>query len=97
VRFVQFDVRNHIVRRLAMQFPLRLLAKLPPFLKAAISRRMRFSNTTTENVFTATGASTNCPSSRWNCAKINCRFCNWSWTNDLAQSYSSNPRGTYAV
>ncbi len=28
VRFVQFDLRNHIVRRLPMQFPLRLLAKL---------------------------------------------------------------------
>lgn len=29
VKFVQFDVRNHIVRRLPMQLPLRLLAKLP--------------------------------------------------------------------
>lgn len=28
VKFVRFDVRNHIVRRLPMQFPLRLLAKL---------------------------------------------------------------------
>lgn len=28
VKFVQFDVRNHIVRRLPMQLPLRLLAKL---------------------------------------------------------------------
>jgi predicted acylesterase/phospholipase RssA len=28
VKFVQFDLRNHIVRRLPMQFPLRLLAKL---------------------------------------------------------------------
>ena len=28
VRFVQFDLRNHIVRRLPMQIPLRLLAKL---------------------------------------------------------------------
>ena len=28
VRFVQYDVRNRIVRRLPMQFPLRLLAKL---------------------------------------------------------------------
>ena len=29
VKFVQFDLRNHIVRRLPMQLPLRLLAKLP--------------------------------------------------------------------
>src|SRR5210317_804304 len=29
VKFVQFDVRNHIVRRLPLQFPLRLMAKLP--------------------------------------------------------------------
>ena len=29
VKFVQFDVRNHIVRRLPMQLPFRLLAKLP--------------------------------------------------------------------
>lgn len=29
VKFVQFDLRNHIVRRLPMQFPLRLMAKLP--------------------------------------------------------------------
>ena len=29
VKFVQFDVRNHIVRRLPIQFPLRFLAKLP--------------------------------------------------------------------
>jgi predicted acylesterase/phospholipase RssA len=28
VRFVKYDVRNHIIRRLPMQFPLRLLAKL---------------------------------------------------------------------
>ena len=28
VRFVQFDLRNHIVRRLPLQFPLRVLAKL---------------------------------------------------------------------
>jgi predicted acylesterase/phospholipase RssA len=28
VKFVQFDVRNYIVRRLPLQFPLRLLAKL---------------------------------------------------------------------
>ena len=28
VRFVKFDVRNHIVRRLPMQLPLRILAKL---------------------------------------------------------------------
>ena len=28
VNFVRFDLRNHIVRRLPMQFPLRLLAKL---------------------------------------------------------------------
>jgi predicted acylesterase/phospholipase RssA len=28
VKFVQFDIRNHIVRRLPMQFPLRLIAKL---------------------------------------------------------------------
>ena len=28
VRFAQFDLRNRIVRRLPMQFPLRLLAKL---------------------------------------------------------------------
>jgi len=27
IRFVKFDVRNHIVRRLPMQYPLRLLAK----------------------------------------------------------------------
>lgn len=31
VRFVRFDLRNHIVRRLPMQFPLRLLAKLHVF------------------------------------------------------------------
>src|SRR5210317_95456 len=29
VKFVQFDLRNHIVRRLPLQFPLRLLARLP--------------------------------------------------------------------
>jgi predicted acylesterase/phospholipase RssA len=29
VKFVQFDLRNHIVRRLPLQMPLRLLAKLP--------------------------------------------------------------------
>lgn len=29
VKFVQFDLRNHIVRRLPMQLPLRLMAKLP--------------------------------------------------------------------
>ena len=29
VKFVRFDIRNHIVRRIPMQFPLRLLAKLP--------------------------------------------------------------------
>jgi hypothetical protein len=29
VKFVQFDVRNHIVRRLPLQFPLRYAAKLP--------------------------------------------------------------------
>jgi len=29
VKFVQFDLRNHIVRRLPLQFPLRLMAKLP--------------------------------------------------------------------
>jgi predicted acylesterase/phospholipase RssA len=29
VRFVQFDLRNHIVRRMPLQMPLRLLAKLP--------------------------------------------------------------------
>ncbi len=28
VRFVQFDVRNHIVRRMPLQYPLRMLAKL---------------------------------------------------------------------
>ena len=28
IQFVQFDLRNHIVRRLPMQFPLRVLAKL---------------------------------------------------------------------
>jgi len=28
VKFVRFDLRNHIVRRLPMQFPLRLIAKL---------------------------------------------------------------------
>lgn len=28
VKFVQFDVRNHVVRRLPLQYPLRLLAKL---------------------------------------------------------------------
>ncbi len=28
VRFVKYDVRNHIIRRLPMQFPLRVLAKL---------------------------------------------------------------------
>lgn len=28
IRFVQFDLRNHIVRRLPIQFPLRVLAKL---------------------------------------------------------------------
>jgi predicted acylesterase/phospholipase RssA len=28
VRFVQFDVRNHIIRRLALQAPLRWLARL---------------------------------------------------------------------
>jgi predicted acylesterase/phospholipase RssA len=33
VKFVQFDVRNHIVRRLPMLFLMRLLAKLP-FLKS---------------------------------------------------------------
>ena len=29
VKFVRFDLRNHIVRRLPLQFPLRLLARLP--------------------------------------------------------------------
>lgn len=29
IKFVQFDVRNHILRRLPLQLPMRLLAKLP--------------------------------------------------------------------
>jgi predicted acylesterase/phospholipase RssA len=31
VKFVQFDLRNHIVRRMPMQIPLRMLARLPAF------------------------------------------------------------------